>query len=634
MKRALLIGLAAVLLIVVLVVALPFLIPLSAYRGEIEAQATRATGRTVKIDGPLRISLFPVIGLRADNASVASVPNGAHKNLAQTESVQVAVALAPLLSGHIEVSEILLVHPQIYLDVDKTGVSNWSLGNSGASASRSSFIRFVHVKVEDGSVHYYSALSGSENSLAHFNVDLNMPDSGKLAAEGSFAEKDKTISFEATIGKFDALSNGAQSPAHIFLKSEVLKAEFDGMISREGDADGDLSVDTPSLRTVADTFGHPLASSGGFGSFMLRSHFHAHEKVYALTSTILTLDAIEARGQLSLDMHDKLPMLTGNLSASRLDLNPYLGSVGNAGGQDSGWSRKPISLSILADANADLSLSANALTVRNLKIANADLAVKVENSKLSATLDRMGLYGGEGQATLMVDASTLEPAFENHLTFVNMQMAPFLGDTIGVNRIQGTGNIRLDVVAHGHSASDVMHALSGKGAVAVRNGQIRGVDLGMIARTVQTIVSGGAKSDSATTGFSTFGGAFGLRNGVASCNDLALSGPVLTMTGHGSLGIGDRTIDFHLVPKAGIGSKASSAIGLAVPIHVTGTWDHLNYGPDLAGVVDSVIGNIENGGNAIKGLFGGTGGNNNGKPQSGKKSQSVGDSVKSLFGIH
>jgi AsmA protein len=633
MKRALLIGLGAALSIVALIVALPFLIPLSTYRGEIEAQATKATGRTVKIDGPLRISLFP-IGLRADNASVASIPGSAHRNLAETESVQVAVALAPLLSGHIVVSEILLIHPQIYLDVDKAGVSNWSLGKSGVSSGNTSFIRFVHVKVEDGSVHYFSALSGSENSLAHFNVDLNMPGSGKLAAEGSFAEKDKTISFESTIDKFDALSSGAQSPAHIALKSDVLKAGFDGMMSREGDADGDLSLDTPSLRTVADIFGHPLApGGGGFGPFMLRSHFHAHDKVYALTSTMLALDAIEAKGQFSLDMRDKLPMLTGTLSASRLDLNPYLGGAGNAGALDSGWSRKPISLSVLADANAYLVLRATSLTVRNLKIANADLEVNVKDSKLSAMLNRIGLYGGQGQAMLMVDASGPVPTFENHLTFVNMQMAPFLGDTIGVNRIQGAGNIRLDVVAHGHSAGDVMNSLSGKGAVSVRNGQIRGVDLGMIARTVQTIVGGGAKSDSATTGFSTFGGTFGLKNGVATCNDLALSGPLLTMTGHGALGIGDRTIDFHLVPKAGIGSKASNAIGLAVPIHITGTWDHLNYGPDLAGVVDSVIGNIENGGNAIKGLFGGSSGSNS-KPQGGKKSQSVGDSVKNLFGIH
>jgi AsmA protein len=634
MKRVLIIGLATVVLLVALVVALPFLIPLSAYRAQIEQQATNATGRTVKIDGPLRISLFPVLGLKADNASVASVPNGAHKNLAQTESVQVAVALAPLLSGHIEVSEILLVHPQIYLDVDKAGVSNWSFGKAGSSSS-SSFIRFIHVKIEDGSLHYSSALSGSEQAVEHFNADLNMPDSGKLVAQGSFAEKDKTIGFDATIDAFNAMSNGAPSPAHFTLTSDVMQAQFDGTVSREGDADGSLRLETPSLRAAAALFDHPLASGGGFGHFALKSRFSAHNKIYALTETTLALDAIAAKGQLSLDTRGKLPDLTGNLSASRLDLNPYLGGADNADAQGAGWSHKPISLSVLADANADLALSAASLTVRKLKIANADLAVKVENARLNATLNRMGLYGGQGQATLAVDASGPVPTFQNRLTFVNMQMSPFLGDTLGVNRIQGTGNIRLDVSARGHSADDVMHSLSGNGAVAIRNGQIRGVDLGMIARTVQTIVSAGAKSDNATTGFSSFGGTFSLRGGVANCNDLALSGPVLTMTGRGALDIGNRTIDFHLVPKAGIGAHASTAVGLAVPIHVTGTWDHLNYGPDLAGVVNGVIGNIENGGSALKGLFGGgNSGNGSTKSSGGKKSQSVGDSVKSLFGIH
>jgi AsmA protein len=221
------------------------------------------------------------------------------------------------------------------------------------------------------------------------------------------------------------------------------------------------------------------------------------------------------------------------------------------------------------------------------------------------------------------------PTFENHLTFVNIQTGQFLSDTLGVGAILGTGNLRLDVTSHGKSSNDVMHALAGTGAVAIRNGQIRGVDLGAVARTVQTVVGGSADVINGVTGFSAFGGDFAIKNGVLASNDLALSGPIITMTGRGAVDLGNRTIDFHLSPKAGLGGSATSAIGVAVPIRVTGTWDHPKYGPDIQGVVNGVINSIEQGGSALKNFF--TGGS---KSNGQKKNATVGDSVKSLFGIH
>jgi AsmA protein len=632
MKRALLIGLAAAVLVVALVVALPFLIPLSVYRAQIEQQATRATGRVVKIDGPLRISLFPVLGLRADNTSLASVPGGAHPHLAETESVEVAVALAPLLSGHIEVSQIVLVHPQIHLDVDKAGSANWTLAglkaSSSAPANGPAPIHFVDVKVEDGELTYASAQSGNQRSLDHFNADLNMPAGGKFTAVGSFDQHGKTISFDAAVDNFDAMSAGVESPAHLSFASDLFQAGFAGKVSRDGEADGDLRFETSSLRDVADLFGHPIASGGGLGHFSIESQFSAHNKVYALSGIALSLDTIAAKGALSVDTNGALPYAKGALAVDRLDLNPYLG-IARGSAPEPGWSAKPISLSILSDANADLSLSANALTVKKLKISNANLTINLQGGKLDASLDKIALYGGQGQATVTVDSRAPVPTFENHLTFVNIQTGQFLSDTLGVGTILGTGNLRLDVTSRGKSSNDVMHALAGTGAVAIRNGQIHGIDLGAMARTVQTIVGSSAGAVNGVTGFSTFGGNFAISDGVLVTNNLALSGPIITMTGHGAVDLGNRTIDFHLAPKAGIGGNATNAVGVAVPIRVTGTWDHPKYGPDLQGVVSGVIDSIERGGSALKNLF--TGGS---KSNGQKKDATVGDSVKSLFGIH
>jgi uncharacterized protein involved in outer membrane biogenesis len=80
MKRALIVGLAVVGLLIALV-ALSFLIPLPAYRGQIESRATAATGRNVRIEGPLRISLFPILGLDAKTVLAGGATGSALKGL-------------------------------------------------------------------------------------------------------------------------------------------------------------------------------------------------------------------------------------------------------------------------------------------------------------------------------------------------------------------------------------------------------------------------------------------------------------------------------------------------------------------------------------------------------------------------
>src|SRR5690242_5397690 len=106
MKRLLLYGLAGLTILVVIVAMLPFVIPLSAYRGVIEAAAARATGRTLRIEGPLRISFLPVFGLKAEKVALSNVAGGVAPNLAEANALSIAVEPLPLLSGTIRVSRV------------------------------------------------------------------------------------------------------------------------------------------------------------------------------------------------------------------------------------------------------------------------------------------------------------------------------------------------------------------------------------------------------------------------------------------------------------------------------------------------------------------------------------------------
>ncbi|MCH7721579.1 MAG: AsmA family protein [Planctomycetes bacterium] len=64
--------LALVVIVVVAAVAVPFLVPLEAYRAPIERAASAAIGRTVRIQGPMQISVYPDIGVSLQQVTVSN----------------------------------------------------------------------------------------------------------------------------------------------------------------------------------------------------------------------------------------------------------------------------------------------------------------------------------------------------------------------------------------------------------------------------------------------------------------------------------------------------------------------------------------------------------------------------------
>jgi AsmA protein len=331
-----------------------------------------------------------------------------------------------------------------------------------------------------------------------------------------------------------------------------------------------------------------------------------------------------------------VPSVTGALWIDHLDLNPYLQVAGKRSPKpthpsEPGWSKAPINVAWLKEADADLSLDVGQLRLRNLRLGHSHAHLTLKDGALAARLDSVSLYGGTGRAQLTVDGRSAVLLFRNTLQFDRVTLRPFLTDTLGLDRIEGTGSLSLDVAAQGANADAVMHTLSGKGSITVGQGRIQGVDLGTVARTIQKFLGSGATGEVANTDFHDMGGSFVMAHGVLTNRDFHLAGPVLQAVGAGDIDIGNRSLDFRVEPKAGVGGARGPSIG--IPFRIKGSWDHVHYVPDLAGIVNGVIQNLESGRAPFKGLFGG---GNKSHDQDGakKKKKSTGDILKNMLGIH
>ncbi|MDX8402004.1 MAG: AsmA family protein [Mariprofundaceae bacterium] len=112
----------------------PLFIDMDDIRAGIEREVEDATGRALTI-GEVRASLFPWIGVRLSDVRLANRAGFTDAPMFRAESVEVKVALLPLLGGRYEVRNFTLVAPEMRLERRADGRTNWDDLTGGGSAA-------------------------------------------------------------------------------------------------------------------------------------------------------------------------------------------------------------------------------------------------------------------------------------------------------------------------------------------------------------------------------------------------------------------------------------------------------------------------------------------------------------------
>lgn len=222
-KTFMLIVVGLVVAVVVAVLVVPSLIDWNAYKAEIEAEAEKATGRKLTIGGDIRAAILPAPVLRVEDVQVANTPNGRAAYFASLSSLEVRVALGPLLGGQIQVQTVRLVDPVVNLEMSADG-GNWTFGPgeqsadgdvvadsnvnvadaSGAEAGGGvvAGVRLDNFTIENGTLVYYDAVAGTEERVSDINAAIRAASlSGPFDVKGSFVARALPLHIDTTVGQ-------------------------------------------------------------------------------------------------------------------------------------------------------------------------------------------------------------------------------------------------------------------------------------------------------------------------------------------------------------------------------------------------------------------------------------------------
>jgi len=167
MKILKIVGIVVAILLVILI-ALPFLINVNSFRPKIEAELTSALGRQVTV-GNLSLSLLSG-NVEAENIAIADDPKFSKSPFVTAKSLKVGVEMMPLIfSKQLNVTGITLENPQITLLKTASGTWNFSsLGgnNKQATATQKSSAAPQNISVGQLNIQDGKLMVGKANSTA------------------------------------------------------------------------------------------------------------------------------------------------------------------------------------------------------------------------------------------------------------------------------------------------------------------------------------------------------------------------------------------------------------------------------------------------------------------------------------
>ena len=574
--------------VTVTLAALSLLIPAASVRDAVIREIQAVTGLNPILRGDVSVSWFPSATVSFRNVLLGDDRTG--KPAVVADELTAHLRYFPLLAGRVEIADVSLLRPTISVTLLPDGRSNWSglirsltralQPNPGRTAS------FSEIGIHDGSVIVHNHHDGKDvvDRLDGVDFQLAWPSiSRSFGANGRFVWRDQPIEANFTLGDFLAALRGERSGVKLRLSGALVKAAFDGATSAQPTfrVDGTLSVESPSLRDALLWTDASELPFGGFGRFALRAHSSIAGGVVSLSGVNVELDGNTAEGVITLSTDHRT--VQGTLAADALDLTPYVSGIHLLAANERSWDQLPITLDGLADFDLDLRLSAASVKIAAAQLGRTAVAANMRNGKLDVTIGESQAFDGIAKGSLGLASIDGGVAVTSHVQFVDVDLASCLGQVFGIRRLEGRGNLALDIDGSGSSVLAVTNTLGGTASLTAHGGAIAGINVEQLLRRLERRpLSGNGDFRSGRTPFDQLALSLKIHQGQVSVDDMHLSGPAVRLAVGGQVSVPTRDLDLKGVATL-VSNETANEFDL--PFVVQGQWDDPIMLPDAQSLI-------------------------------------------------
>ncbi len=539
----------AVVAAVVIVIALLLVvgIPSGFLTSTIASRVESATGYRLSIDGTTKISLWPTLNVTLNDLTLQDPKDRSGITRLTVDSVQADMSLSSVWSGRPKISELVVTHPVLYQPLLRERLPNAS-ASSRPLAFDAADATIDRIKVNDGEVAFSRVRDRVDGRISAINADAVVGRDRKINITGTARVGEHPTKFDIKATTPASPSDRPTIPLEFAIDMpDVLKSQL------VGHAEMRLNGDVVMINGVNGTLG-----DGAFN------------------------------GWASVDIASK-PLVKVDLDFQRLAI-PLAKTPEGTSGQP--WSNAPIDVSGLNYVDAQIRISANEAVIGDTRIAPLALDAKLAGGVLKAGTANLGAYGGQVSGEVILDATSGAPSFAMHSDLVGVRALPLLQSLAEFDHIDGKLQAKLALRSAGNSQRALMANMQGTAFVNFQDGAIRGINVAQMIRSLTSgTLSGWQDSQELSTDLSQLSASFRIDKGQAVTTDLNLIGPLVRVTGAGTIALDTKMIGFRVEPKLVMTTegqgRTSEPVGFGIPVMIQGTWSQPRIYPDMAGMLDN-----------------------------------------------
>lgn len=540
-------GTAVVAVIIVIALLLVVGIPSGFLTSTIASRVESATGYRLSIDGTTKVSLWPTLNVTLNDLTLQDPKDRSGITRLTIDSVQADMSLSSAWSGRPRISELVITHPVLYQPLLRERLPSADLSPKPLALDLDG-VTIDRVKVIDGEVAFARLRDRIESRVSAINADAVTGRDRKVDVTGTARAGEHAV-------KFDIKAAMPAPP----LDRPTIPVDF--------------AIDMPDV---------------------LKSQLSGHAEM-RLNGSIVMINGVNGtlgdgafNGWASVDIASK-PLVKVDLDFQRLAI-PLSKSPDGASGQP--WSNAPIDVSGLNYVDAQIRISANEAVIGETRLAPLALDAKLAGGVLKAGTANLGAYGGQVSGEVILDATSGAPSFAMHSDLVGVRALPLLQGLAEFDRIDGKLQAKLALRSAGTSQRALMANMQGTAFVNFQDGAIRGINVAQMIRSLTTgTLSGWQDSQEQSTDLSQLSASFRIDKGQAVTTDLNLIGPLVRVTGAGTIALDTKMMGFRVEPKLVMTTegqgRTSEPVGFGIPVMIQGSWSQPRIYPDMAGMLDN-----------------------------------------------
>ena len=607
-------GLALVILVAA-AAALLLSVDVGSYRGEIEAEFRKATGRELAIGGDIDLSISLSPAVVVERVSIANAGWGSRPAMVALERAEAEVELLALLAGDIRVTRLVLVEPDILLETNADGLSNWRTGppsgDRSAAPARSaeadgqgkagggplSVPIFNHVEIRRGRLTYRDARTGKDMRLDLERVSAQAESySAPLGIEAEGAWNGNPVSISGAVDSLADMASGA--PVGIDFEARALgfDARLAGTVSEPG-LDLRIALRGAELSSLAPLAGQALPK---LGPVALDARIEGSANEFRLEDLKAALASNTLSGRVELALAGPRPRIGGTLASTGIDLAALRadssGSRRSAATGGNTESRKerpdrvfpddPFPLDGLRAVDLDLTFSVEKLAgLSSVPVGAVRAGVSLDDGALTVKPFGATVAGSRVEGELRIDARRTAPGIHLAARAAEVDLGRLLQEAGVTDLFEGKANASVDLSGAGRSVAALMAGLGGDIRIVGGSGRLKTQAFDAVVGGASALLGTLFEGRKQWTVVNCAVASVGIEKGRATSRAALIDTEYSTVVASGTADLASETLDLVVEPRA-----KSATLNIAVPVHVRGSFAEPKIRPETGAVLKKLGG--------------------------------------------